>query len=518
MLTPSTLAALGLLFPPLAFASCAALPGRPAFLRLERASLAALVSTLLGACAWWAGGAAPTTVRLPWSVPTGAPGVVLDPVSFAVAASITLIAVAVSRYARSGFDRDPRAGEAARWMAATLACTSLLVSTDHLAVMVGAWTGSSLAMHRLLTGASHRPRAHLAAREKFIVGRIAELAAVAALALIAWSVGSLTLGALAAAISDAPDATALTVAAVLLACTAILKSAQLPFHGWITRVMEAPTPVSALLHAGVVNVGGVVLLRVGPLIDATPPARWLLILFGTATAIGAGLVMSRRASVKSRLAWSTVAQMGFMLMQCGLGAWSLALLHLVAHSSYKAHAFLTAGSAVARSEALALARPARPFGLVAHLGVALATLGLTVGGGVALGVFRVDHPAELALAVVSGLGIATLLLEGVARRASTSAAIAAASAGVALVVWHAVFGALVDDGAVGPLAALFVSASFAAAFVAHAVQAARPDGGLARALAPHVAAGLHLDQPLLALAARLGGNRRILPSPHPVER
>ncbi len=112
--------------------------------------------------------------------------------------------------------------------------------------------------------------------------------------------------------------------------------------------MEAPTPVSALLHAGVVNMGGFVLLRVAELIGLVP-SQWLLVIVGSLTAVLAGMVMLTRISIKVRLAWSTCAQMGFMLMEIGLGLYELALLHLVAHSLYKAYAFLSSGEAVERA-------------------------------------------------------------------------------------------------------------------------------------------------------------------------
>ncbi len=136
---------------------------------------------------------------------------------------------------------------------------------------------------------------------------------------------------------------------MLLAFAAILKTAQLPLHGWLIQVMEAPTPVSALLHAGVVNMGGFVLLRVAELIGLVPSAQWLLVIVGSLTAVLAGMVMLTRISIKVRLAWSTCAQMGFMLMEIGLGLYELALLHLVAHSLYKAYAFLSSGEAVERA-------------------------------------------------------------------------------------------------------------------------------------------------------------------------
>jgi NAD(P)H-quinone oxidoreductase subunit 5 len=137
-----------------------------------------------------------------------------------------------------------------------------------------------------------------------------------------------------------------TWVAAFLALAAILKSAQFPTHGWLTEVMETPTPVSALLHAGVINAGGFLLIRFADVMLLSPGVLAVLVMLGGFTALFGGLVMLTQSAVKTSLAWSTVAQMGFMILQCGLALFPLALLHIVAHSLYKAHAFLASGQAV----------------------------------------------------------------------------------------------------------------------------------------------------------------------------
>ena len=149
----------------------------------------------------------------------------------------------------------------------------------------------------------------------------------------------------------AGGSTALTVASVVLALAAVLKCAQIPFHGWLIRVMEAPTPVSALLHAGVINLGGFLWLRLFPVFDGFTAGHMILLVIGGMTAVVAVLTMMTQYSVKHALAWSTCAQMGFMLFEIGMGAYTLALLHLLAHSLYKAHSFLASGRTVAVSAA-----------------------------------------------------------------------------------------------------------------------------------------------------------------------
>ncbi|MCL4108111.1 UNVERIFIED_CONTAM: hypothetical protein GTU68_012847 [Idotea baltica] len=117
--------------------------------------------------------------------------------------------------------------------------------------------------------------------------------------------------------------------------------------------MEAPTPVSALMHAGIVNAGGYLLIRMSPIVSLSPAAMWSVAGIGAFTAIMAAIVMLPQTSVKGSLAWSTIAQMGFMMLQCGLGAFSAAMLHIIAHSLYKAHAFLSSGSVMAEAAGMA---------------------------------------------------------------------------------------------------------------------------------------------------------------------
>jgi NAD(P)H-quinone oxidoreductase subunit 5 len=120
----------------------------------------------------------------------------------------------------------------------------------------------------------------------------------------------------------------------------------LPFHGWLVEVMETPTPVSARLHAGVINAGGFLVLRLADIVAPSESALHTLALVGGATALFGSVVMLTQTSVKVSLAYSTIAQMGFMMLECGLGAFPAALLHILAHSLYKAHAFLSSGSVI----------------------------------------------------------------------------------------------------------------------------------------------------------------------------
>jgi NAD(P)H-quinone oxidoreductase subunit 5 len=258
------------------------------------------------------------------------------------------------RYLR-GEPLTPRLVACFLWV---IASVHLLLMANHWLLMLFAWSLIGRALEPLLCFYPDRPFARLAALKKRLADRAADLLIIGAAAL-AWSaVGSGSLSDLRLHLQAGPASLPIQLSAVCLVVAVILRTAALPIHGWLIQVMEAPTPVSALLHAGVVNLGGIVLIRLSALLDAVPLARWILVAVGLATAILAGMVMLTRISIKVRLAWSTVAQMGFMLLECGLGLYTIAALHIVGHSIYKAHAFLAASSIVRDTRIRQIQRPA----------------------------------------------------------------------------------------------------------------------------------------------------------------
>ncbi len=409
-----------------------------------------------------------------------------------------------------GFSRRYLGGEPGqrRYLLAlllTLAAVSVVVSTAHLWLMAAAWTATGLGLHVLLTFYAERPMAQLAARKKFVASRVADVAMLVALALLAVELDSPTLAALDARLA-VPGALPWTMhlAAALLVFAVALRTAQVPCHGWLLQVMEAPTPVSALLHAGVVNLGGVVLLRYSDLLMAAPVAQVMLVAIGGATAAVAGLVALTRVSIKLRLAWSTCAQMGFMLLECGLGLYALALLHLVAHSLYKAHAFLTAGEALQRTQSALLAPDVGTPRVATQLAGALA--GVMLVGAVALG-WRALLPGlalePLAL-LIGGLALGPLWWSGARWTSLLASALALAHLYVGLhagafALWHGTSHA-------GPLQWSLAACTALLLLGVQALQAqllANPRGSLARRLFPAFFAGWHLDERFTRLTLRL---------------
>jgi NADH:ubiquinone oxidoreductase subunit 5 (subunit L)/multisubunit Na+/H+ antiporter MnhA subunit len=370
-------------------------------------------------------------------------------------------------------------------MSATLAAVSLVLVADHLLLLAAAWIATSLTLHRLLRFYAERPAARMTAHKKFLAGRIADASLLGAIALLGSAYGTMSLNAMLDAATKQGVPPLAQAGLVLLVLTALLKCAQMPLHGWLIQVMEAPTPVSALLHAGVVNLGGFVLIRFSPMLAEAMVAQLLLAAVATATVVMATLVMGTRISVKVMLAWSTLAQMGFMLLQVALGLPAMALLHLVAHSLYKAHAFLSAGGVAQRRQALRLGAPALPPSAARWTLAALAAIAALVGAGVATA--SLSTPAAALAGAVLATALAPLLAVG---RLALAAGMAAG-----WLAGHALASTVVNPVAAAPAGlVLAVGIALAALFLLQALIALRPAAAWVRRLHPWAYGGFHLDE------------------------
>lgn len=255
---------------------------------------------------------------------------------------IAVLAVVVGRFAYRNLAGDPHRGRFLVTMGVTAVAVEGLVWADHVVAFLGCWFVASLGVHQLLRHRRDRFEAWVVAWEKAVISRVGDLALLGAALVLLVHTGTLSLSELKTA--DWSGSAGL-VAALLLVLGALTKSAQVPFHGWLPRTLEAPTAVSAFLHAGIINAGGLLLVRFGFLLEAQPAAQALVAAVGGVTALIGGWTLLVQADVKRRLAWSTVGQMGFMMVEIGLGYPELALIHLIGHGLYKAHAFLTSGEA-----------------------------------------------------------------------------------------------------------------------------------------------------------------------------
>jgi NAD(P)H-quinone oxidoreductase subunit 5 len=390
-------------------AAAFARPGRrPAGVAIF-AEAAALVSLAVGlGCLFlvdW--GAAPAGGQA-WGL---APRV--DAVSATMLVLVAFVGWVVVRYTGSYLDGEDRQGAFTGWLCLTLAAVMLLVTSGNLVQLILAWEATSLALHRLLLFYPDRPGARRAARKKFLTARAGDAALAGAALALVLAYGSIDIGEILSLARDGQGGGWAVIAAGLLALAAALKSAQFPTHGWLTEVMEAPTPVSALLHAGVINAGGFLLIRFADVMLLAPGVLAVLVILGGFTALFGGLVMLPQPAVKTSLAWSTVAQMGFMILECGLGLFALALLHIVAHSLYKSHAFLSSGGAV---QAVAAVRRPGPVaipnaGAVGRAFLAALALYAVIGFGLGL---HAKAPQVVALGAILIFGVAYMLAQGLA--------------------------------------------------------------------------------------------------------
>lgn len=343
----------------------------------------------------------------------------LDAVSAIMFMLVSFVGAAVLRYSRNYLDGDPNQGRFLRQLCFTIAAVQALIIAGNLAALIVASVAMSVSLNRLLLFYGERRGAVLAARKKFVASRLADAALIVAGACLYLVFGTLDYASMFAGAERSGEASPLVIgAAVLIAIAALIKSAQLPLHGWILEVMETPTPVSALLHAGIINAGGFLVIRFADLMTLSAPALHVLCVIGLLTALFGSLVMLTQTSVKVSLAYSTVAQMGFMLLQCGLGAFGAALLHIVAHSLYKAHAFLSSGSVIDLLRASwspspgGAPHPARfAFALVFVLAGAFAV-------SAAFGATFADKPGVFALGAILMMSLTLLVANGLDERPS----------------------------------------------------------------------------------------------------
>ena len=431
-----------------------------------------------------------------------------DVVGMAVLTLVSFVGWVVIRYSEAYLSGDPYERRYIGRLLATIAAVAVVVVANHLVVLMLAWTATSLAMHGLLTFFGDRPAAVAAAHKKFILARGADLAMLGAVVAFSTTFETLRIDQIVMKASVATTVpTGARIAIALVAVAALLKCAQLPFHGWLIQVMEAPTPVSALLHAGVVNLGGFILLRFAPVVDRAIETRVVLVVVGTTTAVIAALVMTTRISIKVSLAWSTCAQMGFMLMQCGLGIWEMALLHLLAHSLYKAHTFLSAGGVVRQTQRRQLApRVVAPTAASLVIAIAAAMAG-TLAAGLVWGLLPFAEPVSTTIWVLGAIVAVALVplvpgmtLVGVSPiRIGATMAIPFAYFGL-----HELFGHLVPRGSPAPTALLvIVAVAFALLFVMQMLGVVSPLGALRRRLYPWIYGGLFLDEAFTRMAFAL---------------
>lgn len=360
-----------------------------------------------------------------------------DTLSIVMLTMISILSFIVIRFSHNYLDGDSRQGLFIGRLTATIASVQLLVVSGNIVVFFVAWVLTSVFLQKLLLFYKERPGAIIAARKKFIAARLADICLATAFAIFYYEfqTGNLEL-IFQGTIENfrlGNTSLAIELAAVLIAAAAILKSAQFPLHGWLVEVMETPTPVSALLHAGLLNAGPFLVIRMAFIFEASHFASIVLIVVGSFTALFASIVFMTQTSIKTTLGYSSVGHMGFSLFLCGLGLYPAALLHVVAHSFYKAHAFLSSGSVIEIIrfakvvETKRLASPIRMF-----LGI---TLGLALYSGFAY-IWGVDMERDFYLIIIGSIiamGLSTILTSAIDSKWNTSSVLSASLLSITVV-------------------------------------------------------------------------------------
>jgi NADH-quinone oxidoreductase subunit L len=227
---------------------------------------------------------------------------------------------------------------------------TLVLAGNYLQMFIG-WEGVGLASYLLIGFWFTKDSAASAGKKAFIVNRIGDFGFLIALFLMIKHFGSLDFGRVFSAVSPLPTETAgfglLTSIGLLLMVGAAGKSAQIPLYVWLPDAMEGPTPVSALIHAATMVTAGVyVVARSHVIFDHAPNALTVVAIIGTLTALFAATIGIAQTDIKKVLAYSTISQLGYMFMACGVAAYSAGIFHLMTHAFFKGLLFLAAGSVI----------------------------------------------------------------------------------------------------------------------------------------------------------------------------
>lgn len=267
----------------------------------------------------------------------------IDRLSITMIALVAFIGLCVGSFAYRYLKGDSQYQSFFVWLTLLIGSVMVMVSADHLLLLLVAWCVSNGLLVRLMiykTSWKAAKAAGLLATKNFVGGAVC---VAAAFGLFYATTGQTSIQDL--MIHQPTPSPTLLLALVLLLIGAMTQSAIWPFHRWLISSLNSPTPVSAIMHAGLINGGGFLLARFAPLYLQSPGLLTSIAVIGFFTALLGTLWKLIQPDVKRMLACSTMSQMGFMFVQCGLGLFPAAVAHLVWHGMFKAYLFLSSGSA-----------------------------------------------------------------------------------------------------------------------------------------------------------------------------
>ncbi|MDR1817926.1 MAG: NADH-quinone oxidoreductase subunit L [Puniceicoccales bacterium] len=285
-------------------------------------------------------------------------GVLLDPLTAFMLVMVTGVSALIFLFSTAYMRDDPRFTKFFCYLSLFAGAMLGIVVSNSLLLTFIAWELVGLASYLLIGFWFEKPSAAAAAKKAFITTRVGDLGfllgmiwldgATGTLLFYNNGAGALETAALAHLSAALPcGVLAATAVALLLFAGAVGKSGQFPLHVWLPDAMEGPTPVSALIHAATMVAAGVFLMcRVFPLLALSATAQTVVALTGAVTALLGALIAVAQNDIKRVLAFSTVSQLGYMMLAVGVGAPAAAMFHLLAHAFFKALLFLGAGSVI----------------------------------------------------------------------------------------------------------------------------------------------------------------------------
>lgn len=258
---------------------------------------------------------------------------------------VAAVSIMVAAFSRRYMDGDKRASSFYVNLAALTVSVLVLVTANHVVALFAGWFLMGFFLTRLIGHVKGWPAAKASEKIAYVHFAIASIALFVALDVLVGATGAWTVSEILAQV-DQLSTNQLWLAGGFLSVAALVQSAIFPAHRWLMTSMNAPTPVSAFMHAGIVNAGGFLIVRFFELYLALPVLLTIVFAIGAISAMVGTLWMFVQADVKRSLGSSTVAQMGFMMVQCGLGLFTAAIVHLMLHGFFKAFHFLSAGSMI----------------------------------------------------------------------------------------------------------------------------------------------------------------------------
>jgi NADH-quinone oxidoreductase subunit L len=274
---------------------------------------------------------------------------VLDQLSLVMLLVITGVGFLIHVYSVGYMSDDEGYARYFSYLNLFLFFMSVLVLAGNALMMFIGWEGVGLASYLLIGFYFQKKSAADAGKKAFIVNRIGDVGFLIAMFLLVANFGTLTFTEIATKLDQDPGWTGgvVTVIGLCLLLGAAGKSAQLPLYIWLPDAMEGPTPVSALIHAATMVTAGVYMIaRMHVLFNHSPFALGVVALVGAATALFAATIGVAQNDIKRVLAYSTISQLGYMFMACGVAAYSAAIFHLLTHAFFKALLFLAAGAVI----------------------------------------------------------------------------------------------------------------------------------------------------------------------------